>query len=137
MMPPPDQTPLDIVSVVVVIITALAGGQVAMIAGPYAVIVGAAVVCASFALMRRPEYGVLRSVGFVLGVTAFSVLVTGAASVVAAKALGMVGVDVHAYYLLVPISGLIAYVGPDWPQVASWAARLLRRRIERRMESDK
>lgn len=135
-MMPPDPHPLDIVSVVVVMITALAGGQVAMIAGPYAVIIGAAVVCASFALMRRPEYGIGRSILFVAGVTALSVLVTGAASVMAAKALGLAGIDVHAYYLLVPISGLIAYVGPDWPKVADWAAQHVRRRLERRLGGD-
>ena len=41
-MTPPDQTQLDIVTVAVVLITALAGGEVARYAGPYLVIVVAA-----------------------------------------------------------------------------------------------
>lgn len=133
-MTPPDHTQLDIVTVAVVLITALAGGEIARYAGPYLVIIVAALVGSYFALQRRPEYNVWRSLGFVVAVTALAVVATGAASIVAAAALLKAGVEVQADYLLVPIAGGIAFVGPDWPEVGVWAGRLIRRRAERKID---
>lgn len=130
---PPEPPQLDIVTVAVIIITALAGGQVASIAGPYAVIVAAALVGSVVALMRRSEYTVLQSLTFVVVVTCVAVLMTGTASIIGARALGYVGIEVHAYYLLAPISGAIAAIGPDWPAVGTWLAGLVRRWGERRV----
>lgn len=136
MIPPPESSPLDIVTVAMIVITALAGGEVARIAGPYAVIVGSALVGAYIALTRRPEYTVVQSVAFALAVTVASVLITGTASVVAALLLGKVGIELQAYYLLAPISFGIAVVGPDWQAVAVWAAGMFRRRVERAVGGD-
>lgn len=133
-MTPPDQTQLDIVTVAVVLITALAGGEIARYAGPYLVIIVAALIGAYFALQRRPEYGRWQSLGFVAAVTALAVVATGAASIVAAAGLGKLGVEVQAHYLLVPIAGGIAFVGPDWPEVGVWVGRLIRRKAERRID---
>lgn len=133
-MTPPDHTQLDIVTVAVVLITALAGGEIARYAGPYLVIIVAALVGSYFALQRRPEYTVWRSLGFVVAMTALAVVATGAASVVAAAALSKVGIDAGAHYLLVPIACGIAWVGPDWPEVGSWLGSLVKRRIERRVD---
>ena len=133
-MTPPDHTQLDIVTVAVVLITALAGGEIARYAGPYLVIIVAALVGSYFALQRRPEYNVWRSLGFVVAVTALAVVATGAASIVAAAALLKAGVEVQAHYLLVPIAGGIAFVGPDWPDVGAWLGGMLKRRIERRAD---
>lgn len=136
MTPPTDPPPLDIVTVAVILLTALAGGEVARIAGPYAVIVAAALVGSWWALSRRPDYSVWQSVGFVALLTCTSVLMTGFASIAAAALLGRVGIEAHAYYLLAPISGALAAVGPDWPDVARWAVRLFKRRAERAMGGD-
>lgn len=133
-MTPPDQTQLDIVTVAVVLITALAGGEIARYAGPYLVIIVAALIGSYFALQRRPEYGRWRSLGFVLAITGLAVVATGAASVVAATALGKLGMEIHAQYLLVPIAGGIAFVGPDWPEVGGWIGGLVRRRVERKID---
>lgn len=133
-MTPPDQTQLDIVTVAVVLVTALAGGEVARYAGPYLVIVVAALIGAYFALQRRPEYGRWRSLGFVVAVTALAVVATGAASIVAAAGLGQLGMDVQAHYLLVPIAGGIAFVGPDWPEVGVWIGGLAKRWAVRRVD---
>ena len=133
-MTPPDQTQLDIVTVAVVLITALAGGEVARYAGPYVVIIVAALIGAYFALQRRPELDRWRSLGFIVATTALAVVATGTASIVAASLLGKVGVEVHAHYLLVPIAGGIAFVGPDWPEVGTWAGGLIRRWAARRVD---
>lgn len=133
-MTPPEPTQLDIVTVAVVLITALAGGEVARYAGPYLVIVVAALIGSYFALQRRPEFGVWRSLSFVAAITALAVLATGAASIVAAAALGRVGIEVQAHYLLVPIAGGIAWVGPDWPEVGDWAGGLLKRWAARKVD---
>ena len=133
-MTPPDHTQLDIVTVAVVLITALAGGEIARYAGPYLVIIVAALIGSYFALQRRPEFGRWQSLGFVVAVTALAVVATGAASIVAAAGLGKLGVEVQAHYLLVPIAGGIAFVGPDWPEVGVWAGRLIRRRAERKVD---
>lgn len=126
-MTPPEQTQLDVVTVAVVLITALAGGDVATYAGPYLVIVVAALIGSYFALQRRPELDRWHSLGFVVATTALAVLATGAASIVAAAGLGKVGIEVQAHYLLVPIAGGIAFVGPDWPEVGVWLGGLVRR----------
>lgn len=136
MTPPPDPQPLDIVTVAVVLLTALAGGEVARIAGPFAVVVAAALVGSWWALTRRPDYSVLQSVMFVALLTSTSVLMTGFASIVAAALLGRMGIEVHAYYLLAPISGALAAVGPDWPDLARWAVRQVKRRAERVIGGD-
>lgn len=136
MIPPPDPPTLDIVTVAMILITALAGGEVARVAGPLAVVVGAALVGSYIALTRRPEYTALQSVAFAVAVTTAAVLITGTASVLAALLLGKVGIEVQAYYLLAPISFGIAVVGPDWQGVMEWAARLFRRRVERAVGGD-
>lgn len=135
-MTPPDQTQLDIVTVAVVLLTALAGGEVARYAGPYLVIVVAALVGSYFALQRRPEFGRWQSLGFVLAVTALAVVATGAASIVAAAGLGKMGIEVQAHYLLVPIAGGIAFVGPDWPEVGVWLGGLAKRWADSRVKGD-
>lgn len=132
-MTPPDQTQLDIVTVAVVLITALAGGEIARYAGPYLVIIVVALIGAYFALQRRPEYTVWRSLGFIAATTALAVVATGAASIVAAAALGKLGIEVAAHYLLVPIAGGIAFVGPDWPEIGSWAGGLFKRWAARKV----
>lgn len=131
-MTPPDQTQLDIVTVAVVMITALAGGEVARYAGPYLVIVVAALIGSYFALQRRPEFGRWQSLGFITAMTALAVLATGAASIVAATLLGKLGIEAQAHYLLVPIAGGIAFVGPDWPKVGMWLGGIIKRRAEHR-----
>lgn len=131
-MTPPDQTQLEVVTVAVVLITAIAGGGIAQYAGPYLIIVVAALIGSYYALQRRPELGRWQSLGFVIATTALAVVATGSASIVASAALGKAGIEVQAHYLLVPIAGGIGFVGPDWPQFIMWAVGLFKRRAERR-----
>lgn len=134
--PPTEQIQLDVVTVAVVAITAVAGGEVAQYAGPYAVIIIAALVGAVGAEMRRPGSTRLQALGFIGLMTTLSVLLTGALSALASHAFGQAGMPLDARYLLVPISGGIAYIGHDWPAVAAWAGGLAKKVISRRLGAD-
>ncbi len=136
MTPPGDQVQLDVVTVAVVAIAALAGGEVARYAGPYLVIIMAALVGAVGAEMRRPSSTRLQAVAFILLITLMSVLLTGALAALGVTMLGHAGVETDARYLLVPISGGIAYIGHDWPAVAAWAGQLAKKVITRRLGAD-
>ena len=136
MTPPPEQVQLDVVTVAVVAIGALAGGEVARYAGPYLVIVISALVGSVGALMRRPESTRVQAVAFIILVTLLSVLCTGAFSALAVHAFDKVGIQVEGRFLLVPISGAIAYIGHDWPAVAAWAGGLAKKVITRRLGAD-
>ena len=131
--PPTEQIQLDVVTVAVVAIAALAGGEVARYAGPYLVIIMAALVGAVGAEMRRPSGTRTQAVGFILLITLMSVLLTGALAALGVTLLGHVGLATDARFLLVPISGGIAYIGHDWPAVAAWAGGLAKKISARRL----
>lgn len=132
MTPPPPDPHLDAVSVAVVAITALAGGEVARYAGPYIVILAAALVGSVASIMRRPDVLTRgQSLSWVCWLTVLSLLLTGAVAAGLEQALQAAGWAVPSRYLLVPVSLGIAGVGHDWPAVATWAAGLIRRRAER------
>lgn len=132
-MTPPDNTQLDIVTVAVVAISALAGGEVARYAGPYTVIIAAALTGSVIALMRRPESPRLQALAFIAWVTLLSVLLTGALAALAVHLLGQAGLQTEPRFLLVPISAGIAAVGHDWPAVGTWAASVVRRFVAQRL----
>lgn len=136
MTPPTEQIQLDVVTVAVVAIAAVAGGEVARYAGPYLVIIISALVGAVGAEMRRAGSTRLQAVAFILLLTTMSVLLTGALSALAARAFGHAGMPVDERFLLVPISGGIAYIGHDWPAVARWAGQLAKKVISRRLGAD-
>lgn len=138
MTPQAEQIQLDVVTVAVVAIGAMAGGEVARYAGPYLVIIVAALVGAVGAEMRRPGPGSTRmqALGFILLLTTMSVLLTGALAALAVHALDQAGLQIDSRFLLVPISGGIAYIGHDWPAVARWAGDLAKKVITRRLGAD-
>lgn len=125
---------LDAVSVATVAVTALAGGEVAQYAGPYLVIMAAAIVGAVSSLMRRPEV-VTRwvALAWVGWLTALSLLLTGAVAALLEHAIRHAGWEVPSRYLLVPVSLAIAGVGHDWPAVMLWAGRSLKRLVARKV----
>lgn len=132
MTPTPDPQ-LDAVTVAVVLIGAIAGGEVARYAGPYLVIAAGGVVGSVAAVMRHPEHlDRWRALGMVALLTGLSLLLTGAVAYGVEVAMAMAGWSMPTRYLLVPISIGIAAVGHDWPAVLRWAAGLIRRRAERR-----
>lgn len=132
-MTPPDNLQLDIVTVAVVAISALAGGEVARYAGPYTVIIAAALTGSVIALMRRTESSRLQALAFVAWVTVLSVLLTGALAALAVHLLGRAGLQTEARFLLVPISAGIAAVGHDCPNVGTWLASVVKRVVGRRL----
>lgn len=136
MTPPPDPQ-LDAVSVAVVALTAVAGGEIARYAGPYIVILAAALVGSVASIMRRPDVlSRWQSLAWVCWLTVLSLLLTGAVAAGLEQALLAAGWSVPSRYLLVPVSLGIAGVGHDWPAVAGWAAGLIRRRAERKLGAE-
>ena len=132
MTPPPTDTQLDAVSVVTVALTAVAGGEVARYAGPYIVILAAAIVGSVSSIMRRPDVLTRwQSLAWVCWLSGLSLLLTGAVAAGLEQALQLAGWAVPSRYLLVPVSLGLAGVGHDWPAVATWAVGLIRRRAER------
>lgn len=136
MTPQAEQIQLDVVTVAVVAIGAMAGGEVARYAGPYLVIIVAALVGAVGAEMRRPGSTRMQALGFILLLTTMSVLLTGALAALAVHVLDQAGLQIDARYLLVPISGSIAYIGHDWPAVIRWAGYLAKKVITRRLGAE-
>lgn len=136
MTPQAEQIQLDVVTVAVVAIGAMAGGEVARYAGPYLVIIVAALVGAVGAEMRRPGSTRMQALGFILLLTTMSVLLTGALAALAVHALDQAGLLIDSRFLLVPISGGIAYIGHDWPGVAAWIGSRLKKLIDRRLGTD-
>lgn len=136
MTPQAEQIQLDVVTVAVVAIGAMAGGEVARYAGPYLVIIVAALVGAVGAEMRRPGSTRMQALGFILLLTTMSVLLTGALAALAVHVLDQAGLQIDARYLLVPISGGIAYIGHDWPAVIRWAGYLAKKVITRRLGAE-
>jgi len=136
MTPPAEQIQLDVVTVAVVAIGALAGDEVARYAGPYAVIIASALVGAVGAEMRREGSTRMQALGFILLLTMLSVLLTGALAALASDAFEQAGLQIDPRYLLVPISGGIAYIGHDWPGVAAWAGGLAKKFITCRLGVD-
>lgn len=96
---PPD---LDIVAVVVVIAGALFAPEVAAIAGPYAVIIGAALGGALWSASGRSLGGRWRAAGYVLGMTLLGVLVAVPASELLAHAIS--GVQARWLFGLVALA---------------------------------
>jgi hypothetical protein len=134
-MPAPTSEPhLDAVAVATVAVTALAGGEIAQYAGPYLVIMAAAIVGAVSSLMRRPEV-VTRwvALAWVAWLTTLSLLLTGAVSALLEHAIRQAGWEVPSRYLLVPVSLAIAGVGHDWPALLVWAGRALKRLVARKV----
>ena len=136
MTPQAEQIQLDVVTVAVVAIGAMAGGEVARYAGPYLVIIVAALVGAVGAEMRRPGSTRMQALGFILLLTTMSVLLTGALAALASRGFSQAGMPIDPSYLLVPISGGIAYIGHDWPGVAAWIGGRVKKLIDRRLGTD-
>lgn len=120
------QNQLDIVTVCVLIATALFSPKVGSIVGPYLVIVFASTIGASFALARRVKSTRLAAAFFFVRIVGLAVLLTAALSTAA----GIYRAELGGHVLLGPIAFLIGFIGDDTPEVLRWAAAKLNKLID-------
>lgn len=114
-----NSTPIDIVSVCVVIAALLFAPEVAAVVGPYIVIMLASTVGASFALARRERSTRSNALLFFARTSGLSVLLTvGFAAVVSSYR-----PEVPERVLLAPVALVLGFVGDDWPVVLRWMGR--------------
>lgn len=125
---------LDIVYVMVTVLSALFGPQMAAIIGPFAVIVLGSVGGAAWSVGRRPSDK--RSIGndafFFFRLTLTAITVTGGIAVFAER---WTGADTRQWTLPV-IALLIGAIGDDWPGVGRWFASVVRRWVARKADND-
>lgn len=95
--------------------------EVAAVVGPYMLIIAAAAVGASFALIRQERTTRLRAVGYFARVCGAAVFLSG----ICAYGLAMLYPTLTERSLLAPVSFVIGLVGNDWGALALWAGRKL------------
>jgi hypothetical protein len=109
---------LDPAAIVTAMLGATLSPVLAEVAGPYATVVGAATVGASWALHRCKPRTRAGAALFVLRLVMTAVMVT--AGVVALTERFTGGQD--STWMFAPVAFLIGGVGDDWPAVVSWLA---------------
>ena len=114
-----NQGGIDIVSVCVLIATAIFAPDVAIIVGPYIVIVLASTIGASFALARRERSTRVSAALFFLRISGLAVVLT----VGLATWANSYRPDLHERLLLAPIALAMGFVGDDWMFVLRWVLR--------------
>lgn len=123
-----ENTNLDPVAVLTLLVGFLVGPKLAEVVGPYVVILMAASVGATWGLSRESTHRtVLSAVSFYMRVNVMAVLLT----VGLAQALEHWVVHQPVRWLLVPVAMGIGWVGDAWPHIFSWTANKLRNRAAR------
>lgn len=119
---------LEPTAVATLLLSALAGPTLAKVIGPYAVIVVAGLVGASWALSEESAASRRDALLFLLRVTFTAALLT--VGITAALERFVLDGD-QARWLFAPIALILGSVGNDWPRVLRWIRSKVRRRIER------
>jgi len=101
---------VDAVGLFVMLTALVADPAVADVAGPYLVILAAAVIGSSFPLVRRQKSGRLSALLFMARIAGLAVLLTvGLANVISA-----VRPEFQVRALLAPIALMVGAIGDDW-----------------------
>lgn len=112
---------VDIVGLFVFAATILFSHEVAAVVGPYLVIMIAATVGGSFAVVRREKSTRLSALLFFARVVGLAVLLTvGFAAVVTAFR-----PDLSPRVLVAPIALVIGFIGDEWPKLLSRVVRVI------------
>lgn len=93
--------------------------EVAAVVGPYMLIISAAAVGASFALIRQEKTTRMRAVGYFARVCGVAVFIGG----FVAWGLAQLYPALTERSLIAPVSFAIGLVGNDWGALAMWAGR--------------
>ena len=108
----PTPSPItDVVGLCVFIAAMAFSPDVSAVVGPYAVIIAAAAIGASFALARRQRTTRAGAVWFFVRIVGLAVVLTvGLAQLVASR-----HPDLHERVLIAPIALLVGAIGDGWP----------------------
>lgn len=126
---PPQSTPLDIVTVSVILAGLLFDPRIAEIVGPYAVILLGAVLGGSLSAARRGSSSRVETLGYMALVIILALLVTVPLAEVTAAHIPLARLEPRV--LFAPVAAIVAGIGHDWPNVGQWAIRLVRGMVER------
>ena len=118
--------PIDIVSVMVALASLIFGHDLALIVGPYAVImIGASLGSGLSAARMEPGQGMATGLHMLTYIT-FALITTVPAAYLLERQFGF-----ESKWLLGPVAVLIAGIGQDWPNLVRWAIEQARGFIER------
>lgn len=109
----------DTVGFFVFLAAILFSAEVAAVVGPYMLIIAAAAVGASFALIRQEKTTRLRAVGYFVRVCGAAVILSG----VCAYVLAQIYPSLTERSLLAPVSFAMGLVGNDWGALGMWVGR--------------
>ena len=112
-------TVTDSVGFFVFLAAILFSAEAAAVVGPYMLIIAAAAVGASFALIRQDKTSRLRAIGYFVRVCGVAVIIGGAC----AHWLAHLHPALTERGLLAPVSFAIGLVGNDWGALALWVGR--------------
>lgn len=112
----PTGTP-DLVSAAVFFATALFGGEVAAVVGPYSIILLFAMLGAGWSVSALPSKPTrLAAIGLFAGIVLFALGVTVPLSELTSSYLPSLKPSV----IFGPMAALIGGIGPNWPKVGRW-----------------
>jgi uncharacterized membrane protein YiaA len=109
----------DVVGFFVFLAAIIFSKEVAAVIGPYMLIIAAAAVGASFALIRQQKTTRVRAVGYFARVCGAAVILSG----LCAYGVALLYPALSERSLLAPVSFAIGLVGNDWGALGMWAAR--------------
>lgn len=127
MTTPVSPPPLDIVTVLTAVATAIFGQELAQVIGPYSVIVLGALLGGALSAGRRKKEARVSKPVHMATMVGLALLLTVPA---AAAAVAVLGLSVQDKWLFGPVAALVAGIGQDWPKVGIWMLDLARRAIE-------
>lgn len=123
-----DTTQPDLLVLFTAILALFFSPALSAVLAPYAVIILGALLGVGWALKRRPAAPRGASWAFAFLMLGTALVFTMPAAVWLQRYTGAGSLQ----WLLAPLAALIAAVGDDWPGVATWAADLGRRIVNRR-----
>lgn len=134
MSAPPPPPNLEPAAVLTLIASTLAGPTIAGVVGPYAVIIIASLVGASWALSEDKATTTWTAAWFLLRITATAALLTVGITAVLERYVFTTGAETR--WLFAPVAFAIGWAGNDLPAAMRWFGRLLKRLAEIRFRGD-
>ena len=122
-----DKKNTNVTQLFVVLTAAVFGSSMAVIIGPYLLIIVAAITGAAWSLGRRESKGKLNSLFYFVRIVLTAILLTvGIARLMASYVDG-----VEAEWLIVPVALIIGVVGDDWMKAFNWGVNAVKKMADK------